>query len=183
MHVLDWHLCPVHTFFDENEVTIPRNLRIASGVYALAILLATLSSCAHHDVYEERAAIIKDHVEAFYTYLKANQVEAAVHENHRIEAMADDMAETVKKQAQLRGTSHAEREFSLMKTARETAAQNWIALGQYFAIKQQPEKARASYQRVVDTYTNPAELPYWEQAARAIEDLKLTAPAHGRTAH
>ena len=161
---------------------ISRNRRIDSTVYTLALLLATLSSCAH-DVYEQRAAIIKDHVQAFYTYLKTNQVEAAVHENHRIEAMADEMAETVKTQARLRGISQVEREFALMKTARETAAQNWIALGQYFVMKQQPEKARASYQRVVDTYTNPAELRYREQAARAIEDLKVTAPVSGRTAH
>ena len=151
-------------------------------VCVLGLLLATLSSCAH-DIYEQRTAIIKDHVEAFYFYLKINHVEAAVHENHRIEAMADELAETVKKQAQRQGTSLVVREFSLMKTARETAAQNWIALGQYFAVKQQPEKARASYQRVIDTYTDPAELRYRDQAARAIEDLEITAPASGQTAH
>jgi DUF1680 family protein len=156
--------------------------RIVSMVFALALLVVAFSSCAR-DAYERRADIINDHVEAFYAYLKANRVEAAMHENHRIEAMADEMAETVKKQAQLRVTSHVEREFALMKTARETAAQNWIALGQYFAIKQQPEKARASYQRVVETYTNPEELRYREHAARAIEDLKITAPSSGRPTH
>ncbi|MGB4068534.1 MAG: hypothetical protein WBK08_10935, partial [Nitrospira sp.] len=69
-----------------------------------------------------------------------------------------------------------------MKTARGTAAQNWIALGQYFAIKQQPEKARASYQRVVDTYTNPTERTYREQAARALNDLEiLSGPSPSST--
>jgi hypothetical protein len=150
--------------------------------YALALLLVTLSGCAHN-TYERRADIIKDHVEAFYSYLKANQVEAAVHENHRIEAMADDMADRIKKQAQLQGTSLVTREFALMMTARETAAQNWIALGQYFAIRQQPERSRATYQRVVDTYTNPAESRYREQAARAINDLEILSPASGRMAH
>jgi hypothetical protein len=150
--------------------------------YALVFFLVALSSCGH-DAYERRADIIKDHVEAFYSYLKTNRVEAAMHENHRIEAMADEMAETVKKRASLQGVSQVEREFALMKTARETAAQNWIALGQYFAIKQQPDKARASYQRVIDTYTNPAERQYREQAARAIEDLNILSPASGRTAH
>ena len=159
----------------------PLYRRITSMIYTLALLMVALSSCAR-DVYERRADIINDHVEAFYTYLKANRVEAAVHENHRIEAMADDMAQTVKKRAQSHGAFHVEREFALMKTARETAAQNWIALGQYFAIKQQPEKARASYQRVMDTYTNPEELPYRKHAARAIEDLKLTDPSSGRPA-
>jgi TolA-binding protein len=64
-----------------------------------------------------------------------------------------------------------------MKTARETAAQNWIALGQYFAIKQQRDKARASYQRVIDTYTNPTERVYREQASRALKDLDIVSPA------
>ena len=148
-------------------------------VTALGLLVWIASGCAH-DTYQQRADVIKDHVEAFYAHLNANRVDAAVHENEKIEAMADQMAETVRKQAQLQGTSQVEREFALMKTARETAAQNWIALGQYFAIKQQPDKARATYQRVVDTYTNPAERTYREQAARALKDLDILSPAAGR---
>ena len=131
-----------------------------------------MSGCAA-DPYQRQADVIKDHVETFYTHLKANRVAAAVHENEQIEAMADQMADTVRKQGPLQGTSQVEREFALMKTARGTAAQNWIALGQYFAIKQQPEKSRASYQRVVDTYTDPTERTYREQAARALNDLEI----------
>lgn len=118
---------------------------------------------------------MKDHIENFYTHLKANRVGAAVHENEQIELMADQMAETVRKQGPLQGTSQVQREFALMKTARGTAAQNWIALGQYFAIKQQPERARASYQRVIDTYTDPTERAYREQAARALKDLEIVS--------
>ncbi len=149
---------------------------------ALMLLSLGLSSCAY-DTYERRADVIKDHVANFYSHLKANRVEAAMLENRQIETMADEIAETVKKQTQLQGTSQVQREFALMKTARETAAQNWIALGQYFAIKQQPDKARASYQRVVNTYTNPAERLYREQAARAIEDLKISSPASSGSTH
>lgn len=144
-------------------------------IWMLPLLASLLSNCAH-DSYDRRADMIKDHVESFYSHLKANRVEAAVHENERIEAMADEMADTVRRQAQRQGTSPVEREFALMKTARETAAQNWMALGQYFAIKRQPGKARASYQRVVDTYTDPTERLYREQAVRAIEDLNILAP-------
>lgn len=147
----------------------------------LGLLLLFVSGCSH-DIYQQRADLVKDHVETFYTHLKANRVEAAVHENEQIEAMADQMAETVRKRAQLQGTTQVEREFALMKTARETAAQNWIALGQYFAIKQQPDKARATYQRVVDTYTNPAERSYREQAARALKDLDILSPTSTRMA-
>jgi hypothetical protein len=141
---------------------------------ATALFLLILSGCAQ-DSYERRADVIKAHVEDFYGHLKANRVGAAVHENEQIEVMADRMAETVLKRGQGQGTTQAEREFALMKTARETAAQNWIAMGQYFAIKQQPEKARASYRRVIDTYTDPTERGYREQAARALNDLELVS--------
>lgn len=143
-----------------------------AGAISLFVLL--LSGCAQ-DTYQRRADVMKDHIENFYSHLRANRVGAAVHENEQIEAMADQMADTVRKQGRLQGTSQVEREFALMSTARGTAAQNWIALGQYFAIKQQPERARASYQRVVDTYTEPAEQAYREQAARALKDLEIVS--------
>lgn len=121
---------------------------------------------------------MKDHVENFYSHLKANRVGSAVHENEQIELMADQMADRVKKRGQMGGIGQVEREFALMKTARETSAQNWIALGQYFTLKQQPDKARTSYQRVIDTYTNPTERAYREQAARALKDLDIiSAPS------
>lgn len=151
-------------------------ISLRPGVYrttgAIALFALLLSGCAA-DPYQRRADVMKDHVGNFYTHLKANRVAAAIHENEQIEAMADQMADTVRKQGQLQGTSQVEREFALMKTARETAAQNWIALGQYFAIKQQPERARASYQRVIDTYTDSTEQAYREQAARALKDLEI----------
>ncbi|HEU4686418.1 MAG TPA: hypothetical protein VFS39_18060 [Nitrospira sp.] len=139
------------------------------------IAAAGLASCAH-DTYQERADQVKDHSEAFYTYLKANRVESAVRENELIEAMASQMGDTVKRRAAQQGTASVEREFALMKTAHEAAASNWVALGQYFAIKKQYPQARATYQRVVDTYTNPTDKPYREQAARALKDLEILAP-------
>lgn len=148
--------------------------------YSIALLIGVAVGCAQ-DTYQQRADVVKDHVEGFYSSLKANRIEAAVHENEQIEAMADQMAETVRKRAKLQGTTQVEREFALLKTARETAAQNWIALGQYFAIKKQPERARATYQRVIDTYTNPTERTYREQAARALKDLDILSPASRTT--
>jgi hypothetical protein len=150
---------------------------LGSLLWGLGPLLLFIGSGCAHDTYQERAAIVKDHIEAFYAHLKANRVEAAVHANEQIEAMASQMADTVRTRAQRHGTTQVEREFALMKTARETAAQNWIALGQYFAIKKQPDKARATYQRVVDTYTNPTERTYREQAARALRDVDILSPA------
>lgn len=166
----------------ENDMTMRSRLRNSLMAYTLVCFAATFSGCTH-DTYQHRTDIIKNHVEEFYSHLKANRVGAAVHENQQIEAMADEMAETVKKRVQLQGASHAGREFALMKTARETAAQNWIALGQYFAINRQPDQARATYQRVVETYTNPTERTYREQAARALKDLRIVSPGPGQTSH
>lgn len=153
------------------------HFQVAGCVLVLALITV---GCAQ-DPYQRRADTIKDHVEGFYGHLQANRVSAAIHENEAIEAMADQMAETVRKGARRQGTTPVEREFALMKTARETAAQNWIALGQYFAIKQQPDRARATYQRVMDTYTNATEQGYRDQAARALKDLDMVSGAPRET--
>ena len=139
-----------------------------------------LTSCAH-DTYQARANLIKDHADAFYDNLKANRVESAIRDNEQIEAMASQMGDTVRKRAGQQGTTTVEREFALMKTANEAAATNWLALGQYFAIKRQYPQARATYQRVIDTYTNPTDRPYREQALRALKDLDMLNPPTATT--
>ena len=154
------------------KILLPHGFYHAVG--ALSLFVLVLSGCAQ-DQYQRRADVMKDHVENFYSHLKANRVGSAVHENEQIELMADQMADTVKKRGRMGGLGQVEREFALMKTARETSAQNWIALGQYFTLKQQPDRARASYQRVIDTYTNPTEQVYREQAARALKDLDIVS--------
>lgn len=141
-----------------------------------------LTACAH-DAYQQRADLIKDHTEAFYTHLKANRVESAVRENEQIEAMASDMGRTVRKRASLQGATPVEREFALMKTAQEAAASNWLALGQYFAIKKQYAQARATYQRILNTYDHQTDRPYREQAARALEDLNILDPPSASATH
>lgn len=134
-----------------------------------------LASCAH-DTYQERANLIKNHTETFYDNLKANRVESAIRENEQIEAMASEMGDTVRKRGAQQGSTAVEREFALMKTANETAASNWLAMGQYFAIKRQYPQARATYRRVIDTYTNPTDRPHREQALRALRDLDMLDP-------
>ena len=134
-----------------------------------------VASCAH-DTYQERANLIKNHADTFYDNLKTNRVESAIRANEQIEAMASQMGDAVKKRAAQQGTTHVEREFALMKTANEAAATNWLALGQYFAIKRQYPQARATYRRVIDTYTNPTDQPYREQALRALKDLDMLNP-------
>ena len=154
-------------------MTIPRfALYQHMAVVACCLIV---SSCAH-DTYQERANLIKNHSEAFYTSLKTNQVESAIRSNEQIEAMASQMGDTVRKRAGQQGTTSVEREFALMNTANEAAATNWLALGQYFTIKRQYPQARATYRRVIDTYTTAADRPYREQAQRALRDLDMLSP-------
>jgi len=155
--------------------------RLRSAAYRSMLLMTIsavglmLANCAH-DTYQERATQMKNHADAFYDNLKANRVESAIRENEQIEAMASQMGDTVRKRASQQGTTQVEREFALMKTANEAAAANWLALGQYFAIKRQYPQARATYRRVIDTYTNPTDRAYREQAQRALKDLDMLNP-------
>ena len=86
------------------------------------------------------------------------------------------LGEIITRRVNQPGTNQVDREWTDMRTANETAAQNWLALGQYLAIKKQYSQARATYQRVIDTYTGPTERTYREQAARAISDLNILNP-------
>ena len=151
--------------------------------YKSLILVACsliLASCAH-DTYQERATLIKNHAGAFYDNLKTNRVESAIRDNEQIEAMASEMGDTVRKRAAQQGSTTVEREFALMKTANETAATNWLALGQYFTIKRQYPQARTTYRRIIDTYTNPPDRPHREQALRALRDLEMVDPPSATT--
>lgn len=148
------------------------------GLSPAAVLLSTLVACVScsHNIHQERAATIKDHVEAFYDHLTHDRVAAAIRENEEIEAMARRMGATIKRRVNQPGVNQVDREWMDLKTANETAAQNWLALGQYLSIKKQYPQARATYQRVVDTYTGDAERAYRDQAQRALQDLDILSP-------
>lgn len=152
-------------------------LRIAASGWPIAMILTLWIGCSH-DVHQERTATIKDHVEAFYDHLTHDRVAAAIRENEEIEAMAARMGATIKRRVNQPGANQVDREWTDLKTANETAAQNWLALGQYLSIKKQYPQARATYIRVLDTYTGDTDRPYREQAQRALRDLDmLSAPA------
>jgi hypothetical protein len=136
----------------------------------------TLTHC-YHDIHEKRAETVKDHVEAFYDHLKHDRVAAAVRENEAIEHLSSRLGDTIIQRIHQPGTNNVDREWTDLRTANETAAQNWLALGQYLSIKRQYPQARATYQRVLDTYTGQAERTYRDQAARAVRDLDILSPA------
>ena len=152
-------------------------IRTTSLWQGLVLLLAcfTLVHCSH-DIHEKRADTIKDHVEAFYDHLKHDRIAAAVRENEAIEQLSSQLGGVITKRVNQPGTNQIDREWTDLRTANETAAQNWLALGQYLSIKKQYPQARATYQRVLDTYTDATERAYREQAQRAIRDLDILNP-------
>ncbi len=143
----------------------------------LVIAAALLFVQCTHDVHEKRADTIKDHVEAFYDHLRHDRVAAAMRENEAIEQLSSQLGDTIRRRVNQPGTNQIDREWMDLRTANETAAQNWLALGQYLSIKKQYAQARSTYQRIVDTYTGPTERTYRDQAERAIRDLDILDPA------
>lgn len=147
-------------------------------IWQTPLMLVIALSLAHcsHDIHEKRADTIKGHVESFYDHLKHDRVAAAVRENEAIEQLSTQLGEIVTRRVNQPGTNQIDREWTDLRTANETAAQNWLALGQYLSIKKQYAQCRATYQRVIDTYNGATERTYREQAARAIRDLDILSP-------
>jgi hypothetical protein len=154
--------------------SVPTQIGRSGGNLLVAAFL--LASCSH-DIHEQRAGTVKDHVEAFYDHLTHDRVAAAIRENEEIEAMAGRMGDTINRRVNQPGMNQVDREYMDLRTASETAAQNWLALGQYLSIKKQYGQARATYQRVLDTYTSPTERTYRDQALRALQDLDILSPS------
>ncbi|MDP9132705.1 MAG: hypothetical protein M3M98_06165 [Nitrospirota bacterium] len=121
--------------------------------------------------------MIKNHVESFYDHLKHDRIAAAVRENEAIEHLSGQLGDIITRRVNQPGKNQVDREWTDLRTAKETAAQNWLALGQYLSIKKQYPQARSTYQRVMDTYTDPTERTYRDQAARAIRDLDILNPS------
>ena len=149
--------------------TFNRGLHVGTIV---GLFMAACVGCSH-DVHEKRAGTIKEHVEAFYDHLTHDRVAAAIRENEEIEAMAGRMKDGIKRRVNQPGANQVDREWTDLKTANETAAQNWLALGQYLTIKKRFPQARTTYQRVLTTYTGDTDKVYREQAERALRDIQI----------
>jgi hypothetical protein len=143
----------------------------------LAVLVA--SGCAH-DLYEQRADTMKAHVKAFYKHLQSDQVSAAIFENEQIEAMAHQIGDSILRRQNQLAASEIDRDWMQVKSAHETAAENWLALAKYLVLKKRYDQARGAYQRILATYTDTRYRTYAEQAKAGLRDLDLIlAPTKG----
>ena len=138
------------------------------------ILFAT--GCTH-DPYQQRADMVKDHVESFYSNLRSDRVASAIRDNEQIEAMAGQMGQTIGARLNQPAMNQVDREGVLYKTASETAVENWLSLGRYLVIKKRYDQARATYQRILNTYTGPAYRTYAEEAMAGLHDVDIVDTA------
>jgi len=151
-----------------------------SPATTLVLMLALLLWACAQDIYQQRASTMKTHARSFYEYLEADRVTAAVFENEQIEAMARDMEAGIRRRAHEPGANLVDRDWMQVKTANETAAENWLALAKYFVLKKQYEQARGTYQRILATYTGPAYQTYTDRAKIGLQDVEMIlSPSKG----
>ena len=134
-----------------------------------------------YDFYQQRTEMVKSHTEAFNMYLKADRPERAVLENSQIEELASQAADSIRKRGQPPVDHEMDREYVLLKTAIEAAVKNWLALGRHFTLTRKYDQARATYQRVLTTYTGESERIYRDKAARAMADIDILSPPIDKT--
>jgi len=142
----------------------------------LLLLTFTLVMSCAHDPYQQRADAIKDHVESFYSNLKSDRVASAIRDNEQIEAMAGQMGQTIRTRLHQPAMNQVDREGALYKTASETAVENWLSLARYLVIKKRHDQARATYQRILETYNGPAYQAYADQAEVGLRDVNIVDP-------
>ena len=138
----------------------------------LILFALVLYGCAK-DRYQQRADTIKDYTSAFYGHLEEGRITDAVLENERIEALARDAETRFLRRVGKMDAKQKAREWMLVKTANETAAENWLALARYFVKKKQYEQARGAYQRVLETYQDKTYRSITDQAETGLRDLDL----------
>ena len=136
------------------------------------VLLLNLWGCAGNR-YEQRAEIIKEHVSSFYGHLESRQAEQAIVDNQRIEQVALESEEYLLRRVGQMSQADRTQEWKIIKSAKETAAENWLALARYFTQTQEYERGRGTYQRVLETYGDSAYRTYQDRAKTGLHDLEL----------
>ncbi len=138
----------------------------------VAVLLPAISGCGGNR-YEHRAELIKEQVSSFYGHLESGQTENAVFSNQRIEQLAMESEEYLLRRVGQMSHDERTQEWKIIKTAKETAAENWLALARYFTQMGEYESARRTYTRLIETYDDSAYQIYVKRASAGLRDLEL----------
>lgn len=145
--------------------------RVWLKMFCGLLMVGTLSACTGGR-YQQQADIIKGHVEMFYGHLQSHQVEQAMFENEQIEVLALRSEERLLRRVGQMGQSEKTQEWKIIKTAKETAAENWLALARYFSETRQYNKAIGTYQRIIETYQGLANQLYVDRAKMGLRDVE-----------
>jgi hypothetical protein len=145
----------------------PKWLKFLGGL----LIVTSLSGCTG-DRYQQQADVIKSHVETFYGHLQSHQVDQAVSENEQIEVIALSAEERLLHRVGQMNQGEKTQEWKIIKTAKETAAENWLALSRYFSKTQQYSKARGTYRRIIETYQGSPYHSYVDRAKLGLRDLE-----------
>lgn len=138
---------------------------------AVLLLLITLSGCAT-DRYQQQADAIKGHVETFYGNLQSHHVDQAMSENEQIEVIALRAEERLLRRVGQMNQGEKMQEWKIIKTAKETAAENWLALARYFSETRQYTKARGTYRQIIETYLGSPYHSYADRAKMGLRDVE-----------
>ena len=154
------------------------------AVLSIGFFITLLPGCAS-GVHQRRADTIKDHAAAFYNHLEHGRVSAAIIENERIEALAAELGQEILQRRRHPADNEVDRDWAMLTTAREAAAENWLSLARYFVRTRRFEEARGTYQRILSSYSEPAFRQYRNQAQIGLRDLDMIldrAQLHDRSA-
>jgi len=135
------------------------------------LIVTSVSGCAG-DRYQQQADVIKGHVELFYGHLQSHQVDQAVSENEQIEVIALSAEERLLRRVGQMTQGEKTQEWKIIKTAKETAAENWLALARYFSENQQYDKARGTYRRIIETFQGSPYHSYVDRAKMGLRDVE-----------
>ena len=136
------------------------------------VLLLDMWGCTGNR-FEQRTEMIKEHVSSFYEHLESRQPDQAIFDNRRIEQVALESEEYLLRRVGQLSQSERTQEWKLIKTAKEAAAENWLALARYFTQAHDYKRAQGTFQRMLDTYSDSAFRTYQERAKAGLRDLEL----------
>jgi Tfp pilus assembly protein PilF len=104
--------------------------------------------------------------------LQSHQVDQAVAENEQIEVIALSAEERLLRRVGQMNQGEKTQEWKIIKTAKETALENWLALARYFSETQQYNKARGTYRRIIETYQGSPYHSYVDRAKTGLRDVE-----------
>ncbi|MGD9852704.1 MAG: hypothetical protein AB7T38_15710 [Nitrospirales bacterium] len=142
-------------------------------VYLLVgVLLLSISGCGGNR-YEQRAEVIKEQVASFYGHLELGQADRAIFANQRIEQLAMESEEYLLRRVGQMSQGERTQEWKIIKTAKEAALENWLALARYYTQIREYERAHGAYARLIESYKDSAYQSYVKRAKTGLRDLEL----------